>query len=261
MTNNLLQALGGTMLRASSNTSGGGSSIALSGNDVVSIMIFGILFLLFGYGSVFGIYISSIKKIKDNQETIYGVMLKAFILQIVSLIAIWFFISIIDTFSKYSSASSIDAGTATLLFFKVNWLEVNLVSVIDSLQNSGASIEIASLLFIIIAIWIALTIVFMGIPLFLIGTFIFMGYRKATQQSNNTSQVDVITAVLSTLVFTIVVFTIHFLFPAVFLKGIAKSHSLQIVKYTKGLPTFNSYTYKSRVKNFVEKSIKIKKGK
>ncbi len=234
-----------------------GSEIALNGNNVISILIFGLLYLLFAYVSVFSFYIASIKKIKDNQESLYGTMAKAFFIQIAALIGIWTLITTIDIFAQYSSSASIDAGTACLLFFKVNWLQVNIVSIINSLQNSGSPVAVAGLLIIVVAIWVIMTIIFIAVPLFLIGTLVFMGYSKAQQQISNSSQIDIVTNIISTLIFMMVVFSIHFLFPTVFLNGMAQENSAQVAKYTKGLPVFKNYGYRDKIKSFIDTSIHI----
>jgi hypothetical protein len=229
---------------------------AINGNDALSVMIFGMLYLLFGYGIVFGYYISSLKKINDGQANLYGVVLKAFMLQVASLLFIWVLLLSLNFLSKYSSSVNMSYATATLMFFKVNWLNVDIVAMIESFSANGQPIESAGLLLMIQGVWIVLTVGFVIVPVFLVIGAMFIVYKTTSQQSANVSQTSLISGIISTLVLTMVVFTIHFLLPAVFLKGMDRDFNSELTKFSKGTPTFDGYDYNSRAKAFIQDSIK-----
>lgn len=225
------------------------------GNDFMTILLFGVLYMLFGYASVIGYYISSMKKVNDGQDSIYGVISRAFILQIASLLLIWTLLMILNKLAQYSSTVNMDFATATLMFFKVNWLNVDIPALIQNYVDSGNPIEGIGMLLFIQAIWIVLTIVFIFVPIFLAVGYIFSVYRKINERATSSSQSDIIVGVISALLFVMVVLTIHFLLPAVFLRGMEKDNSSELAKHTAGLPIYDGYGYTSRAKDFIARSV------
>ena len=228
------------------------------GNDFMTILLFGTLYTLFGYGSVLGYYVGGMKKVNEGQESIYSLIPKAFALQIASLLLIWTLLMILNKLAQYSSTVNMDFATATLMFFKVNWLNVDIPSLIQSYVNNGNPVEGVAMLLLIQALWIILTIVFIFVPLFLSIGYIFYVYRKINERTTSNSQSDIIVGVISALIMVMTILTVHFLLPAVFLKGMQSDNSSELSKHTSGLPTYDGYGYTSRAKDFIARSVGLK---
>jgi len=228
----------------------------ISGNDSVSILLFGLLYLLFGYGSVFGFYVKGLKKINEGRTTMSAVMLKAFVLQVSSILFIWVILLTLNIFSRFSSSSGLNFAEATLLFFKVNWLNVDMNTIIQNVTSSGQPLASIGIYLIIQAIWIVLTVVFVILPLGLVIGLAYSEIKKHAEQASNYSQTSLITTISTSLILIIVIFAIHFTLPAVFLKGL-QTDNPEYANYTSGLPTLDGYGYQSRAKDFIENSINI----
>jgi len=228
----------------------------IAGNDAVTILLFGFLYLIFGYGIVFGYYISGIKKINEGKTTISAVMSKAFVLQVTSLLFIWVLLLTLNIFSKFSSYSGMTFAEATLIFFKVNWLNVDIHAIINSIQSNGQPLASIGIYLIIQAIWIVVTVIYVLLPLGIVIGLIYNETKRHAEQTSNNSQASIVTSIAMTLVLTIVIFAIHFTLPAVFLKGLQQDNP-NYINYISGFPTLDGYGYQSRAKSFIESSIGI----
>lgn len=228
-----------------------------SSNDGLSILIFGLTFLLFAYGSVFGYYANGLKKLNDGQANLMQLIGVAFIIQLASLLFVTIVIIFgLDLLSKHDTSAGLTVGTATILFFKVNWLEVDLLKAIQVISESGKSSEILTSIIIIQGLWITLTVVFFIFPLIaLLMLVAYISKKHNEKKLGDSSQYGLITDIFNILIVSFFIFGIHLIFPSVFLKGIEKNNATQVEKYTKDLIVIDDYDYQGRAKPFVEKSL------
>jgi len=232
---------------------------SFAGSDVISIALFGFLFLLFGYAAVFGYYLKKLGDIQNGQENLYSVVGKAIFLQIASLVLIWTLLMSLSFFSKYSVNSSMGYQTATILFFKVDWLNVDMPSAIDAFKSDGSDVNIFGILLMIQAIWLVLTVMFLAIPVAILISIAFYMKKKHLEQKFGDSSIYVlISDNASLLLITIIIFAFHFTLPAVFLEGMYKDNQSNVNKYTSSLETFDDFSYRARIKKFIEDSYAFK---
>jgi len=239
----------------------------LTGNDAISILLFGTLYFIFAYVVVFAYYFKGIRKIAEGRTSLSSVLLKAFIFQVISLVFVWALLLGMNIFVKYSSFSGISFTKAVLIFFKGNWLNFKVSTFVNTLSSNGMPITIAGIFLIIQTLWIVITLLFILFPIVIIVGASYAELKTHEGQLQTTSQAAIIVSILKTIFLTMIIFAIHFNLPAVFLQGMAgdseannaNNENLSYEKIMKdnNIPEVDNFTYQARVKAFIKSSLNI----
>lgn len=200
-----------------------------SASDIITILIFGGLYFLFGYVSAIAVYISGLKEVKQNQTTISTVIIEAIAIQFLSVLVIFIIVFILDLQSKVAGMSSINFSEACASFFAIDWSNLKIKEILDSYITLNKRTEELGVFIVIKGLWSVLNVLFVFAP---IGVMMMMLQSVLIKHKDNKSGglFEIFTDFFTTFIAVIIIFSIHLTIPFIILDNMYKMNKKSILE-------------------------------
>lgn len=234
--------------------------ISLNGTEIILIICFGLIFLLFSYGLPVVIYWLGAKKIQQKQETSGTIVITAFTFQIIGTFLAFTLFFILDLFGKTALFTGGSFSQFVAMFYSVDWSNIRVDRIAMNFSNINKATQIVPTLLILKMLWIALNIAFLIIPLyfiFKIGTQIVLKYKS--EMNNSNAYYEIATDFFGTIFFVFLIFAIHTQIPNIFL-GYFQKHNQATISQKVGSGETRDYTYQGIVGHYIKTAYEKARG-
>lgn len=231
-----------------------------SPSDIMTILIFGALFFIFAFGSVFAVYIKGLKEVKQHQTSLSNVIVKAILIQLVAILFVFVIIGVLDIQSKIGQMSNVNFSEATATFFSIDWANLDMSRLVDYYEAENKKMEGLGLFILIKALWSAIGLLIVFSPIVVIYMILHAVIIK--HKENRGGIFEVIMDFFTTLMFTFILFTVHLTLPFMILNNMYKMNEEKIIKKAGDKNMMIGLNYSDRAGSFINHSLEavIKKA-
>lgn len=221
--------------------------------DIITMLIFGLLFFMASYGVPLGVYFWGNKKLENKQISQSTVIIIAFLSQVGALIAVFLAIFILDLQTNLNSLSTVSFSESVASFFAVDWANLNVSPIASYYFNANKLGSEIGLYLLLKTIWIVLNMALFAFPFFLLYKSVyslFIKYKDMTTGAFYEIAQDFFSMVLG----TFMLFGIHTQIPNIFLDSFYNSNSSSI-NSKAGSSNTRGYYYHQMSGEYVKKSL------
>ena len=192
--------------------------INLTSSDLILIIIFGTIYLIFGFGIVMGIYITGLKQVRENRLSLAELVMKATLYQLLATLVIWAFLITVNLQQQAGSMTNITVIDGVSLYFCLDWTALDFNYIVNYYKDNDLPAQALGLFLLLKALNSIVILSFIIIP-FVIAIVVLFQIVKKHKDSRTTSSgfFETMSEAMMALLVVVFIFSIHLSIPEIIL--------------------------------------------